>query len=234
MRIACLQHVPFEGPGAIETWARARGHSFEVARLFAGEPLPRAGDFEGLVVMGGPMSVRDEAAFTWLALEKRLIREAIEAERLVLGVCLGAQLVAASLGARVYAGGRREIGWHEVRATPAAAASRLCSALPPAFSAFHWHGDTFDLPTGAVHTASSAAFAHQAFEIAPAVLGLQFHLEATPDGVARLLDACRGELAGGGAWVQSAEEMLGPGASFAVSTALLWRLLDAMERSLTR
>jgi GMP synthase-like glutamine amidotransferase len=231
VRILCLQHVPFEGPGTIEAWARSRGHSFEVLRLFDGDPLPGAGTFDGLVVMGGPMSVHDDAAFPWLAAEKRLIRGAVEGGRLVLGVCLGAQLIAASLGARVYAGGCREIGWHEARATAAAAGSRLCAALPRAFTAFHWHGDTFDLPPGAVHTAASAAFAHQAFEIAPAVLGLQFHLEATPRGVAGLVDACGGDLAEGGRWVQSAAEILGRDAPFAANTALLSRLLDSMEHA---
>jgi GMP synthase-like glutamine amidotransferase len=226
--LACLQHVPFEGPGTIADWAAARGHRLQPVRLFAGDALPRVADLDGLVIMGGPMSVNDEAQLLWLAPEKALVREAVERRKLVLGVCLGAQLIASALGARVYAGGGREIGWHEVRATRDAGCSRLCTALPPAFVALHWHGDTFDLPPGAVHTAASAAYPNQAFEIAPAVLGLQFHLEATAAGIEALVAACGGELAAGGPWVEDAAAIRRADAPLAANAALLGRLLDAM------
>ncbi len=229
MRIACLQHVPFEGPAAIERWAAARRHGFDVVRLDLGRPPADAAEADWLVVMGGPMGVHDERSFPWLAAEKKLIEKVISKGRPVLGVCLGAQLVAHVLGARVYGGRTREIGWHEVRATPEARASKLFAFLPPAFPAFHWHGDTFDIPAGAVRTAESDAFANQAFEYGANVAALQFHLEATADSVARLAEAGSRELDEGGPGTQSAAEILRPDAPLASLEPLLAAFLDGME-----
>ena len=227
--MVCLLHAAFEGPGTIEPWARKRGHSFALVRVNEGEPLPHTRELDWLVVMGGPMGASDETAFPWLAAEKRLIRDAISRGRLVLGICLGAQLVANALGGSVYAGESREIGWHEVRATRAAASSRFFAGFPAIFPAFHWHGDTFEIPAGAMRTAESAAYPNQAFEYGSAVVALQFHLEATPRSVARLVDACGHEL-DGSKHVQSAAEILNPGAPFATTSALLEAVLEAMER----
>jgi GMP synthase-like glutamine amidotransferase len=230
VRIVCLQHVPFEGPAAIEPWAAARGHNLDVVRLDLGEPVPDAPGLDWLVVMGGPMGVHDQRSFPWLAAEKRLIEKVISRGRPVLGVCLGAQLVAHVLGARVYAGRAKEIGWHEVRATAEARASKLFGFLPPAFRAFQWHGDTFDVPAGGVRSAESDAFPNQAFEYGANVAALQFHLEATADSVARLVEAGGGELAEGGPCTQSAAEVLRRDAPLAALEPLLAALLDGMEK----
>ena len=144
MRIAVLQHVPFEGPAAIADWAAARGDRIAVAHLYRGDPLPALADFDMLTVMGGPMSVNDEAKYAWLAPEIALVREAIGAGKIVLGVCLGAQIIAKSLGAKVYAAGQKEIGWFEVKRTETE--HPIFEGLPAAFPVFHWHGETFDLP----------------------------------------------------------------------------------------
>src|SRR5262245_38036945 len=141
VKLVVLQHVPFEGPAAIANWARARGYGLEVRRVFEGAPLPAPGEADGLVVMGGPMSVNDEGLLPWLAAERRCLAEFLEADRRVLGVCLGAQLLARTAGARVYPAAEKEIGWLAVERLPAAAGSPLAS-LPERFVPLHWHGET--------------------------------------------------------------------------------------------
>jgi GMP synthase-like glutamine amidotransferase len=207
MKIRCLQHVPFEGPAGIGDWARARGHALAVTHLHAGEPLPDPAGFDWLVVMGGPMGVGDTGVHPWLAPEKDLIRQAIAAGRTLVGVCLGAQLIAEALGARVYRNPEKEIGWMPVTLTEAGRASPVLGFLPPDIEVFHWHGDTFELPAGAVHLAASGACAHQAFLYGERVLGLQFHLESTAESVAALIHHCADELVPA-PHVQDAQRML--------------------------
>jgi GMP synthase-like glutamine amidotransferase len=206
MRIHVLQHVPFEGPAAIADWAGRRGHALAVSHLYQNDPLPALADFDRLVVMGGPMSVGDTDAYPWLADELQYIAEAIAAGRSVIGVCLGAQLIAAALGARVYRGAHKEIGWFPVRLTGQGRALDLCDGLPAEQPVFHWHGDTFDLPAGAVHLAETDACANQAFLFGGRVLGLQFHLESTPASVAAICEHCADEIVAA-RWVQTAAEM---------------------------
>lgn len=194
MRVHHLRHVEFEGLGSIEPWLLKHGHTLSTTCEFRGEPLPSVEEFDVLIVMGGPMGVNDEAVIPWIATEKRLIRESIAAGKKVLGVCLGAQLIASALGARVYPNAEREIGWFEIRRTSAAAGHPLGSALPERYKVFHWHGDTFDLPPGAVHLAESDACKHQAFAVGTNVLAFQFHMEMTPEWAAKLIDGCRDEL----------------------------------------
>lgn len=225
LRIHCLKHVPFEGPAKISTWAQARGHSLEGTELFKGQPLPSPEDFDFLVVMGGPMSVQDEAQYAWLPKEKKLIERALAAGKLVLGVCLGAQLLADVLGAKVYKNKYREIGWFPVRVSPGAARSGIFHRLPESLNAFHWHGETFDLPSGAIHLAESSACQNQAFAFRRNAIGLQFHLEVTRASVTDLIENCRGEI-GAGPFEQSAESMLASGKEFAALEPILYDVLD--------
>ncbi len=194
-RAHVLQHVPFEGLGSIQGWLDAAHYSVTWTRLHRSDQLPPIDDVDLLIVLGGPMSVNDEAGYPWLRAEKRFIRDAIGSQTAVLGICLGAQLIAAATGARVYANRHREIGWFPVRRVPAAAT--LTRAFPDSFDAFHWHGETFDLPAGATHLARSDGCEHQAFMLGPKVVGLQFHLETTPDSARSLVDHCRDELTDG-------------------------------------
>jgi GMP synthase-like glutamine amidotransferase len=194
MRIHIIQHVAFEGEGAISKWAREREYSVTVTKQFDGGRLPALADFDFLVVMGGPMSANDDSRFAWLDAEKKLIAEALRGKKAILGVCLGAQLVAQALGARVYRNREKEIGWFPVRLTPEAAASRFFAGLPAAMIVLHWHGETFDLPPGAVRLAESNVCHNQAFEIGGRVLGLQFHLEVLPDGVEDLIQHSAADL----------------------------------------
>jgi GMP synthase-like glutamine amidotransferase len=192
MRLHYLQHVDYEPPGYVATWARDHGHDVTGTRLYEGESLPETDAFDWLVVMGGPMGVYDGEEYQWLQTEQDLIRDAIAAEKGVLGICLGAQLVAAAMGADVYPAAEREIGWFPIEATPAASAT-LCSPLDENDEAFHWHGDTFDLPAGATRVARTDACENQAFVAEDGrVVGLQFHLEVTPATVDDLVDSADG------------------------------------------
>jgi GMP synthase-like glutamine amidotransferase len=178
VRIAAFRHVPFEGLGLLEASLQARGVSIEYVDSYRlGARWPRAEDFAALVFLGGPMSVNDELSY--LRREMEIVREAVAREQPVLGICLGAQLIAKSLGAAVYRNSRKEIGWFPVEFTEAAADDPLFSGLREE-TVFHWHGETFDLPPGAELLASSALCRHQAFRVKSFIYGLQFHLEVTP------------------------------------------------------
>jgi GMP synthase-like glutamine amidotransferase len=205
LRIHYLQHVPFEGLGSIEAWVNERGHQLARTRLFAGDPLPAPDAFDWLIVMGGPMGTYDEALYPWLVEEKRCIRAAIDAGRSVLGICLGSQLIANALGAQVYPGPEKEIGWLPIRKTDAGRGHPLLVAMPDEFTVFHWHGDTFDLPEGAELLASSDGCRHQAFISNDRVVGLQFHFEATPAGVEAMLAEGADELDTTSRYVHSAD-----------------------------
>lgn len=183
MKVLAFRHVPFEHLGLIERALESRGVAFEYADLYAdGAPLPNPENFAGLIFMGGPMSAND--ALPWLAREMRWIEQAVRRGQPLLGICLGAQLIAKALGARVYRNPVKEIGWFNIEFTPEAAGDHLFSAAAPRELVFHWHGETFELPAGAVHLASSDACRHQAFRIGQNTYGLQFHLEVTPAMIA--------------------------------------------------
>ena len=194
MKLACLQHVAFEGPAWIGSWAEKNGLTLRTFGLYGGDPLPRPDDFDGLVVMGGPMGANDGYRFHWMEPEKELIARSVLQGKRVLGICLGAQLIAAALGSRVYPNAKKEIGWFPLDKVPDAEKSAFGALLPRRFTAFHWHGDTFDLPPGAIHLARTAACANQAFAFNDTVLGLQFHLEATREGAEALMENCRDEM----------------------------------------
>lgn len=223
-----LQHVDFEGLGSMETWARERGHTLRRTRLFAGEVLPEVASFDLLIVMGGPMGVHDEELYPWLREEKTFLRAVIAAGKPVLGICLGAQLLADVLGAQVSANPQKEIGWFPVTRTGEGAAGGvtgpLARLLPERQEVFHWHGDTFTLPENAVRLYSSNACVNQAF-VQGKVIGLQFHLETTAAGVAALIEHCRAELVPA-AWIQSEAELLAGQADFRQINAWMAALLD--------
>ena len=192
MRAHVLQHVPFEGPGSIEAWLNDAGWETTGTRFFHSESLPDFQKLNFLIVLGGPMSVKDEATVPWLAGEKRFIRDAIAGGVPVLGICLGAQLIASALGADVRKNTQKEIGWFPVQGIPPA--DRSCYQFPASMDVFHWHGETFDLPAAAVHLARSEACENQAFQLGRSVIGLQFHLETTPGSAKELVEHCRSEL----------------------------------------
>ncbi len=184
MHVLIVKNIFSEGPGTIEDYLRQQAVPYRVLELHGGEPVPPRESFTHLVVLGGPMAVYEMQQYPYLTREAALIEEAIKAEKPVLGVCLGAQMVAHVLGARVYPGGKKEIGWYEVNVTDEGMKDPLLSGLSvdgrPAARVFQWHGDTFDLPRGAVRLASSELYPNQAFRYGKAVYALQFHIEVTP------------------------------------------------------
>lgn len=224
MRIGVLQHVAFEPPAGIAEWALARGHELETTRLYAGDAVPEAARADALVIMGGPMNIRDEIRHPWLVAEKRLIGDVIRLDKPVLGVCLGAQLIADVLGARVYRNRDKEIGWFPLTATRESGIHPRYR-LPERFTAFHWHGETFDLPDGAVHLARSEACEHQMFALGDRVLALQFHLEAVRTGIADMIRNCEADITPG-KFVQSGGAMLDESVDFETPHRLLASLLD--------
>ncbi|MEQ1860871.1 MAG: type 1 glutamine amidotransferase [Chthoniobacteraceae bacterium] len=176
MRVHSLEHAPAEGAGKIREWAAARGHPFASTRLDLGQPLPGDDAFDLLVIMGGAMNIYQHRDHPWLVAEKQCIARAIGQGKALLGVCLGAQLLADALGARVYQNDHEEIGWLPVRFTDR---EPPFDGFPAEGTVFHWHGDTFELPQGARHIAASEGCANQAFIHGDRVVGLQFHIELT-------------------------------------------------------
>jgi GMP synthase (glutamine-hydrolysing) len=179
MDVLVLQHVACEPPGEFEDVLTERGARIHRVELDEGEPLPQGRSFDAIVAMGGPMSVNDEAELPWLVGEKALIRDAVESGTPFWGACLGVQLLASSLGARVYAGETPEVGVLSVELTDEGRADPVFAGLPPQFPTLQWHGDTFDLPAGAVRLASSPAYPNQAFRYGPRAYGVQFHVEVS-------------------------------------------------------
>ncbi len=203
MRVHYLQHVAFEGLGSIADCLKTPAHTLTSTHVYKNDPLPSPENFELLIIMGGPMGVHDEAAFPWLKAEKKLIKDAIEAHKAVLGICLGAQLVADVLGAKVYKNTAKEIGWWPIELNPAFQKTAFAKAFVMPNEVFHWHGDTFDLPQQAIPIARSAACKNQGFIYGDRIVALQFHLESTETTAQALIEHCQADLEDS-TWVQSA------------------------------
>ncbi len=219
-----IKHEVFEGPARIADWAKEKGHEISEV-LIDREKLPLIDTFDFLVLMGGSMSVNDERRFEWLKYEKEYILEAIKAEKHVLGVCLGAQLVSNALGGRVFKNREKEIGWFPVYLTEAGRASAFFKGLPEEFVAFHWHGETFEIPPGCERLAYSDACDNQAFSYGDRVLGLQFHIETTPESAAEIAKECSDELVPS-KYVQDAAQIISRQMRFDVVNRILYGVLD--------
>lgn len=229
MRVHVIQHVPFEGPAAIAEWANEREFRLTNTKVFTGEPFPMPSDAELLVIMGGPMSVNDVDDLPWLTEEKSTVDRFIRANKSVLGICLGAQLIANVLGERVYKAPEKEIGWFPVSVAPQGRASTLFAEFPDSFVPLHWHGETFDLPRHAELIASSVAVPNQAFVVNSRIVGLQFHLEATTESISELIECAASDITGG-SW-QQPPEVIAAAAPDRTSALrpLLFSLLDRLS-----
>ncbi len=228
-RIHCLQHVPFEGLGYIETWIKEKQHHLTYTRFYEDRfQLPDLSQIDWLIVMGGPMGVYDDDLYPWLKVEKDFLKEAISANKVVLGICLGSQLIANVLGCKIFSNKHKEIGWFDVELTPEGKHHFLFDGAPETFKVFHWHGDTYKLPEGATHLAFSTACTSQAFSFSDQVLGLQFHLEITPDSLLGMLDAGGDELIKN-TYVQTKQEILADQHTMKNNNLLLIQLLNKLE-----
>jgi len=188
MAVLIIKNIITEGPGTIEDFLRKEDFSFKVVELSSGEVPPSLEDFNSLVIMGGPMGVYEIGQYPHLRIESRIIREAINRDMKVIGICLGAQMIAYCLGSDVYKGPKEEIGWQHIELTGDGIKDLFMRklAIHPSvgdfwrkFKVFHWHGDTFEIPIGAVLLASSELYKNQAFRYKNNVYGFQFHIEVT-------------------------------------------------------
>jgi GMP synthase-like glutamine amidotransferase len=225
MRIHYLQHVHFEGLGYIESWLHENGVTVFSTPVFEHDRFPELAEFDGLIVLGGPMSVNDVDLYPWLKQEIRLIADTIAGGKPVLGICLGAQLIAKALGASVYKNEHKEIGWFPVERVLFSRPNLMETLLPEQAEVFQWHGETFDLPAGVTHLATSRVCANQAFLFANHVVGLQFHLEMTREGLEMLIRHCQSELVPGN-YVQHTHELLRDEVYFQQSHSLLNPILQ--------
>lgn len=223
MRIHWLQHAEHEDLGCIAPWLAARGAEVSMTRLQRGETLPASSEFDALLVLGGPMNIYEHDAHPWLVAEKQLIRSAIEAQKKVLGICLGSQLIADVLGGAVTRNAHSEVGWFEVALNAEGRAHPLFAEWPERFEAFHWHGDTFAIPPGAQNLMRSEACANQGFVFGERVLGLQFHPEVTAADARRWFAE---ETPPPARYVQMPDFVLERIDRFALNNRLMLRLLE--------
>lgn len=227
-RIHYLQHVPFEGPAAIADWADSRGLELRPCHVYR-QPMPDPATVQAVIALGGPMGVHDETEHPWLRQEKAFLHTLLQRQVPILGICLGAQLLADVMGARVRRQAHAEIGWHSLHFSAAARQHRLFEGFPETLEVMHWHGDTFDCPSGMTGVGASAACPNQGFfDPGGHLLGLQCHLEWDAATAAALVDKAGGELEGDSPYVQSAAEILRPAAPFESMHPWAHRLLDRL------
>lgn len=230
LKIHTLQHVAFEGLGCIEEWIITQGHSVTYTKLYEDPTFPKIEDFDWLIIMGGPMGVYDEAIYTWLEEEKLFVKNAIENGKTVIGICLGSQLIAEVLGAKVYPNKQKEIGWYPLKKTDYAKELSLLENIEEEFTVFHWHGDTFDLPTDSKRLFSSEVCLNQAFIYQEKVLGLQFHFEVTATTLQEMVNNGMAELKEDKT-IQTASEILSRTEYFESNNQKMFKVLDYFEQT---
>ncbi len=228
MRVHYIQHVAFEGLGSIEPYLTAKGYQISVTRLYQDEPLPKMEQFDWLIVMGGPMGIEDEQQFPWIKKEKVFIKAAIDTGKTLLGICLGAQLIADVLGAKVVKNKAKEIGWFPLHINEKMKRSSLGDFIADGLDVFHWHGDTFEIPNGALRVASSEACDNQGFVYNNCVVGFQFHLETTAESAALLIEHGESDL-DGSRYVQTKSRMLENRNKFNDINKVMKTVLDRLE-----
>jgi len=195
MSVLICKNISIEGPGTIEDFLNENGIPSTIVDLSRGEAIPDTDRFTTLVMMGGPMSVNEDDRYPYIKKEEELVRDFAAKDKRILGICLGAQMIAKSLCARVYHGPQKEIGWAPLMLTEEGARSPLAEVAPDKTPVLHWHGDTFDLPEGAVRLASTPLYVNQAFAYGQRTLALQFHPEVTVRGMERWFIGHTGEIA---------------------------------------
>lgn len=228
MRVLVLHHVP-QRPIVVQSWVDKNNH--QLSAIFTPECMiyPEPDEYDLFIIMGGPMSVNDP--LLWIGRELDFIHRLLKAAKPVLGICLGAQLMAKALGAKVFGLGQREIGWFDVNQVehPVRETHWLMDCLPRSFSPFHWHGDSFEMPDGAVHLYQSEGCDNQAFAINENIVGLQFHLDFRLCTAERVANESAEQLLEGGDYVQSLSEILSEPERFEEANEFLFRVLDGFS-----
>ncbi len=225
MRIHSLQHVAFEDIGSMQQDLKRQGHSLTTTHWYKGDQAPEIASFDVLIIMGGPMGVYDEAKHPWLATEKVFLAACIRAGKKIIGICLGAQLISCVLGAKVRRNTHREIGWFPLTINPSAGNNPIAQILANCAQVFHWHGDTFELPEGAILLASSAACTHQAYVIDEQIYAFQFHLETTETSATALIENCAEDL-DNSTYVQTAEQIMQEKENFIAINQIMSAVLE--------
>lgn len=233
LRIHYFQHEPFEGPGCIKDWADRENHVLSCTRFYNHERLPDLSEIDWLIVMGGPMGIYDEKEYPWLVEEKQYLKRAVDAGKVIMGICLGAQLLANAFGAKVTRAKYTEIGWFPIRKTEAGKRSSLLDGMPDRFTVFHWHGDQLAVPDGCLRLAESEACPNQLFQFGDRVIGLQFHFEVTAASIREMLQDAGDELNGAGPFVQSESEVLNGLHYCDQNNKIMFSLLDKLNRLAT-
>ena len=224
MRVHCIRHESFEDVGCIKEWIIKGNHELTYTHVYLNEQFPVSTDFDFLIIMGGSASVYETNKYPWLADEIRLIKEAIAGNKKVLGICLGAQLLANALGAEVYQGNQKEIGWFPVEFDKTNLQNM--SFLPETLTTFHWHGDTFNLPDGGICLASSELTAVQGFNFGINIMALQFHPEMTSESIEKIIEGAGHELVSDEKYIQTAKQILEQSKYISENNRLMMKLLD--------
>jgi len=232
LSIHVFQHVAFEGLGCIEQWITDNGHTVSYTHFYEVYQLPDPDQIDWVIVMGGPMGVYDEAKYPWLIQEKEFIKKAIDNGKTVIGICLGSQLIAEVLGAKVYPNKQKEIGWFNVKLTENSVNLQIFLDSKSEFPVFHWHGDTYDLPAGSTHLLSSQVCLNQAFLFKDKVLGLQFHLEVTQQTLREMVENGMSELKESDT-IQSAKQILEQTEFIESNNQKMFLILDFLEKNAT-
>ncbi len=228
MRIHFFQHVPYEGTGCIDSWIKRRGYTLSITKFFENYSLPDISHIDWLIIMGGPMGIYDEDRFPWLKEEKLFIQKAIALNKVVLGICLGSQLIADSMGAKVKRNAYKEIGWFPVKSIKEKMKNNTFDFFADQQIVMHWHGDTFEIPHNTEHLLESDGCKNQAFIYKQNVIGLQFHMEFTDDSFKELIKRGRKELVKS-KFVQSEEEILNKLYLLNENNRLMFQLLDKID-----
>ena len=226
MRVHYLQHVSFEGLGYMEKWLLERGHTISCTRVWEGAGFPDLIDFDLLIILGGPMGVYDESIFSWLKAEKNFISSAIKSNKKIIGICLGAQIIAEVLGAEVRINNFKEIGWFGIQIN-SSFGEWLGETVPEELVVFHWHGDEFGIPLGAVSHATSEACAHQLFTYKENIIGIQFHPEVDEAAIKKMIEHEKAELIKD-EFVQEEDVILNECNYFLASNELMGKILERM------
>ena len=230
MKIHFLQHAHYESPGYLLDWAETNRHEYSITHIYKNEPLPEIEGFDLLAIMGGPMNIYEEGKYPWLVAEKVFIKKAIVSGKKVLGICLGSQLIADVLGAKVYPNKHKEIGWFPVFKNEFSCFN--CTRyLDREIPTFHWHGETFDLPAGADRLYSSEATPNQGFAFEGNVIALQFHWEVKRENIEEWLQFTRGDLTPG-QFTQTVDELLKSESDFKKMNANLEKLLASFTKKM--
>jgi GMP synthase-like glutamine amidotransferase len=225
LRVHIFMHVPFEGPGCIKEWIVRNNHQVTYTQVYETTSFPPIENIDWLIMMGGPMSVYEEKKYPWLIDEKEYVRKAVATKKVVIGICLGSQMIASALGAKVYPNAKKEIGWFDLKITEEGQKTPIFNDFENCFPVFHWHGDTFDMPNDAKRLFYSNVTLNQAYIINDRVLGFQFHFEATLKSIGDMVEHGTGELIVSDT-IQPAKNIMNNTQFISINNGRMFKILD--------